>query len=129
LNDDHLKKMKLTDKQIEFLAEKFFTSQTCWPGAGRIANELLVAGECIVAGEGRIWHGGVGNFICSKPVPGAVGCSLLRFDLDGFLSRPWVREYIAAAEAELRLAAEDLQASIAALRELACRGPKRGVAV
>jgi hypothetical protein len=116
--------MKLIDKQIGFLTEKFFTGQTDMPGAGRIANELLITGSCTVAGDGRLWNGGVGNFIRSEHAPGAVGCSLLRFDLAGFLSSSWVQEYIATSEKDLRVEVEDLQASITALQALARMGQK-----
>jgi len=121
------KNMKLIDKQIGFLTEKFFTGQTDLPGTGRIANELLITGSCTVAGDGRIWNGGVGNFIRAEHAPQAVGCSLLRFDLAGFLSSPWVQEYITSHEADLEAKIEDLQVTVVALRELARMGQKESL--
>lgn len=117
--------MKLTDKQIRFLIEKFFARKSHLPDAERIANianELLITGICIVAGDGCIWHGSVGKFIRVEHAPQAVGCSLLRFDLAGFLSSRWAQECITRHEAELKAKIEDLQGAIVVMHDLARMG-------
>jgi hypothetical protein len=107
---------ELTEKQIEFLLEEFFsTGDSVGPSVGRI---LLTEGMCTVPGNGHIWHGGVGNHITICPAPKAVGCSLLRLDLPAFLISPWVRERIKARIDELEDLLADTLLAVSEMRAL-----------
>ncbi len=79
---------KLTENQITFLLRYFFKNEK-YPGAENIARTLLEDGECVVAGNHCIWHGGIGNFIETKQAEGIVGCLLYTFDLETFLTSEW----------------------------------------
>jgi hypothetical protein len=109
--------MKLNQQQIDFLLT-LFTGPNDLPGISAISRQLLTDGCCIVAGNGRHWNGGVGNFISSEEVPTAVGCTMLRLNLEGLLSSPWLREYIGICRLELLEQAEKLDHEIGALGDL-----------
>ena len=83
--------MNLTEYQKEFLLEYFFKNEK-FPGWKIIATYLLEKGECIVAGIGDIWCGGIGNFIKITNAKNAVDCLLYEFDLEYFLSTEWYKE-------------------------------------
>lgn len=85
MSNPQTKNSSLVQSQIEFLASKFFDCQSL-PGATQIARELLAYGRCIVAGDGIIWRGGVGNFIRRDICENSVGCTTLYFDLAAFLT-------------------------------------------
>jgi hypothetical protein len=104
--------MKLTTTQIEILVSLFFKTPDAPPGAPEIARLLLADGSCIVAGTGRIWNGGVGNFTRPMPAEGAVGCTQLTFDREALLSSLWAVEHL---ESQLH----ELRDSVAALEEKA----------
>ncbi len=76
--------MNLVKIQIDFLVEELFGSDKL-PGSRRIAEQLLATGSCIVAGDGNVWVGGVGNFIRRRPAENAVDCTLLTLDIKGLL--------------------------------------------
>ena len=82
---------KLTDFQKEFILKNFFENET-YPGWRNIAIKLLEKGKCIVAGNGCIWIGGIGNFIKTETAKDAVDCTLYKFDLDYFLTSEWYKE-------------------------------------
>lgn len=82
---------KLTENQKNFILKYFFENEK-YAGWRNIASELLENGSCIVAETGCIWHGGVGNFIKTKPAEGAIDCTLYTFDLDEFLSSKWYKK-------------------------------------
>lgn len=77
----------MNEIQIKFIVDHFFRSHHV------IANELVKMGKLIVAGDGNLWSGGVGNFIKKKPAPGSIGCTLLIFDKDEFLKSLYFKEY------------------------------------
>jgi hypothetical protein len=81
----------LTDYQKRFILDYFFKNEN-YAGWANIADKLLETGQCIVAGEERIWKGGVGNFIDVVAHDGSVGCSLYVFRRDDFLSSVWFKE-------------------------------------
>ena len=85
----------LTEKQIDFIIKNFFeinTNTIKFPGWYSIAKTLLEKGNCIVAGDTKIWLGGIGNFIKTKEAPNAINCLLYEFDLDSFLRSIWFTE-------------------------------------
>jgi hypothetical protein len=81
----------MTKEQIEFIKNHFFKNEE-YAGWGSIAQKLLEDGKCIVAGNSKLWYGGVGNFIKCTSAEGAIGCSLLTFDKDSFLQSVWFKE-------------------------------------
>lgn len=71
--------------QINLIANTFFKpDDDKYPGWKGIAEKLIATGECIVAGNDKIWYGGVGNFISTENIEEAVGCVKLKFDIDNF---------------------------------------------
>lgn len=85
--------MKLTGEQIDFIKEYFFKREdlACWES---IVDKLLKDGSCIVAGTGKLWYGGVGNFIQRTPAENAVDCSLLTFQREEFLASEYFRSHL-----------------------------------
>ena len=79
---------KLTNNQREFILSAFFALDLV-PHWRKIAEVLLDEGSCIVAGESRIWNGGVGNFIQTANEPFCIGCLRHTFDLEMLLSSPY----------------------------------------
>lgn len=85
--------MKIDNKIVDELIDKFF--KVPFKGGYReIAQKLLTTGVCHVAGEERIWCGGVGNYIDVKPLEGSVGCSTYTLSREEFFNSGWVREFI-----------------------------------
>lgn len=74
----------LNENQKQFLLDAFFVNNhfSGWRG---IAEKLLEKGKCIVAGDGGIWKGGIGNFILIKKDDDYMGCVEYSFDLEEFL--------------------------------------------
>jgi hypothetical protein len=117
--------MKLTERQVELLVGGFFDTQTGFPGAAAIARELLGNGTCVVAGDGVIWRGGVGNFIrIDRNIPGFVGCSRLTLDFERFLSTTEAQAIAASRAGDAERVIEDLQRDATAWRDL-LTGPGR----
>lgn len=83
--------MKLTKNQKHFILENFFKLNSV-PGWYHIASNLIENGNCIVAGNGNIWYGGIGNFIKNKSAENAIDCSHLFFDLDEFLKSDYFKD-------------------------------------
>ena len=83
---------KLTEKQIEYIVNHFFKNDD-FAGWKTIAVSLLMTGKCIVAGDGCVWVGGIGNFIKTNKADGFYGCTEYVFDLEVFLSCLWYKEY------------------------------------
>ena len=79
---------KLTESQITYL-KGFFHDE--YP---EISDKLLRKGKCVVAGEGKLWHGGIGNFIRITDAEDFVDCKQLNFDVDMFLSSEWFKEVL-----------------------------------
>lgn len=77
---------KLTEYQIDYL-KGFFNYE--YPN---VSDKLLRNGKCVVAGDGKLWHGGIGNFIRITDAEDFVDCSQLNFDIDEFLSSEWFKE-------------------------------------
>lgn len=96
---------KFTKIQEDWLLGSFFYLPSC-AGWRTIASRLIQDGKCIVAGDGKIWIGGVGNFIKTSPAEGAVSCTLLTFQHEEFFA--W-EEYKNALEAELTIRNTDLR--------------------
>jgi len=71
--------------QKEFLLKTFFETDR-FAGWKNIAEALIDTGKCIVAGEGSLWVGGIGNFIKTNPAQNAIDCTELTFDLKSFVS-------------------------------------------
>ncbi len=76
--------MKLTEYQKSFLLS-FFENEK-YVGWKNIASALLETGKCIVAGNYRIWKGGIGNFIKTEKAENSYDCTLYTFDIETFLS-------------------------------------------
>lgn len=79
-------------KQIhkDWIVDTFFLSSDIerrFAGARSIATKLVESGECIIAGDNRIWRGGIGNFIKDKPAENAIDCTKLTFDVEAFASK------------------------------------------
>ena len=111
--------MKLTNTQIQILIDAFFKTADAPPyGVLEIGRQLLSEGQCIVAGNGRLWNGGVGNFIRVTVAEGAVGCALLTFDREAFLSSLWVVETLAHHIEPLRDQVAALEEKVDAVSEL-----------
>lgn len=109
--------MNLIKTQVDFLKATFFGAPK-FPGADAIAENLLITGSCIVAGDGRIWHGNVGNFIVIDSAPGAVGCVKLTLLLVDFLMAPWVQDCLKERARELADEAATLSHEAEALGKL-----------
>lgn len=101
---------KLTEYQKNFLLDCFFKNEK-YAGWESIATELLETGQCIVAGKGCIWIGGIGNFIKTEEAKNSINCTLYKFDLEYFFTSEWYREirniYANTLEAKLREANEE----------------------
>jgi hypothetical protein len=110
--------MKLTDTQISILIDAFFLTEASYPGLAEISRRLLLEGECIVAGNGQLWNGGVGSFIRVTVAKDAVGCAKLTLDREALLSTPWVKENLESRIDALRLQTNKLQEQVAAVRGL-----------
>lgn len=82
--------IKLNDNQFRFLMS-FFVEETGPASHHTIATKLIRDGICIVAGDGKIWEGGIGNFINIRSADHAINCSELTFDLAYFLSSEWFK--------------------------------------
>lgn len=97
---------KLTENQITYL-KRFFEDEH-----NNVADKLLRNGKCVVAGDGKLWHGGIQNFITITDAEDSVDCSQLNFDVDEFLSSQWfkgtVQSHIGHRESEI----EKLRAEI-----------------
>jgi len=88
--------MKITKSQKEFILENFFNNFINEQPAGwrEIASVLIDNKKCIVAGEDKIWIGGVGNFIHTKKAAGTFGCLEYSFDIDEFIKSEWAKQII-----------------------------------
>jgi hypothetical protein len=80
--------MKLTDYQIDFIVETFFTNHK------EGARKLVENGSLIIAGDDRLWIGGVGNFIATSRPSNMIGCMLYEFEYESFISSSFYREYV-----------------------------------
>jgi len=81
----------MTGEQIEFIKKYFFKNEE-YADWDNIATRLLQEGSCIVAGNIKLWSGGIGNFIKISPAENAFACFLLTFDKDSFLQSAWFKE-------------------------------------
>lgn len=81
---------KLTDNQIQYIAENFFKDEK-FAGWMNIAKPLLTTGSCVVAGNECIWIGGIGNFIKVSKADNFIDCVTYEFDLESFLSSLWFK--------------------------------------
>jgi hypothetical protein len=97
---------KLTESQITYLKSFFGDVYQ------NISDKLLRNGKCVVAGDGKLWHGGIGNFIRITDAEDFVDCKQLNFDVDEFLSSEWFKgstqHYIERRELEI----EQLRANL-----------------
>ncbi len=107
--------MKLNERQVEFIS-KIFPNECA--GAPSIARKLITTGKCIVAGRGKIWYCGIGNFITDKPAEDAVDCTELTFDLDGLLSSEWFKDIAQGELLEVQRGLNELQSQGMAIAEL-----------
>lgn len=83
---------QLINYQKEFILNHFFKDER-YSGWYNIGKLLLENGECVVAGDKCIWHGGIGNFIKVREADKQyVNCSLYKFDLEEFLNSEWYKE-------------------------------------
>ena len=84
--------MKLTDYQIEYLANKFFTHKD-FAGSTEIGKALLKKGYCITTKQGeKMYYGGVGNYIKTETAPEYIDCIKLVLNFESFIKSSWVRE-------------------------------------
>jgi hypothetical protein len=114
------KTMNTTDKQIEELVSIFaydgiFPNPEACPGAPRIATCLFRDGSCIVAGNGKLWHGFFGNFVNICDAETAVGCARLTLDMGSFLASEYAGERLRFKLLNTRHALANLRATEEAL--------------
>jgi len=109
----------MTENQIQFLLDNFFShNQLCdFSGWKKIATKLIKDGKCIVPGDGHLWGTGVGNYIQREYAPGAVGCSLLKFDVKAFAA-PDNAFFVNALEQEIENTQAYLETVERRLKEL-----------
>jgi len=107
----------LTTIQKEFILEYFFKKDDC-AGWKEIATELLANGRCIVAGNDKMWMGGIGNFIRTEKTKNAFGCLEYYFNLDEFVQSDWFRGFVSSKTTDISLKIADLQAQKDELAEL-----------
>jgi hypothetical protein len=81
----------MTKTTKEFIKKHFFKNDQ-YAGWEGIADILLENGTCIVAGDGNIWVGGIGNFIERVEATNAIGCTVLTFNVETFLKSKWYHE-------------------------------------
>ena|GEM_PF-1829767 len=98
----------MTGEQNEFINNHFFKNYDNH-GWDNIARKLIKDGKCIVAGNSKLWHGGIGNFIKCAPAENAIGCSLLTFDKESFLQSAWFKEQVGYYLKELTHQIDSLQ--------------------
>lgn len=108
---------KLTEFQIKFLLKNFFKREDI-AGWETIATNLIMKGECIVAGTKRIWCGGVGNFIDFKPYPDAYECTIMTFRKDEFFNSVFFKDKLQYSITKLRKEYEAMALDINDLEEL-----------
>lgn len=81
---------ELTQNQKDFFYNNVFCiKDNTYAGAKNIAEELMSTGQCVVAGQERIWVGGVGNFISISKAPGTVNCSFYTLDKENMFKSAW----------------------------------------
>lgn len=112
---------QLTDNQIEFLLE-FFLEGEKKSGYDSIAFNLIKKGQCVVAGDGRIWIGGIGNFIKVTPAENTVGCSLLEFDVKSFINSCFFKGHLIASLISNKQKLEDARLRYCELKEFEFNG-------
>jgi hypothetical protein len=92
-----------------FIRNQFFKSDH--PQAKAASDALLDCGTCVVSGDGRIWIGGVGNFIKRNTEENFVGCTRLNFDKEAFLKSEFyqahARRYIEEIQKEIEAIVKD----------------------
>lgn len=77
----------MNDFQKNWLLETFFKNEQ-FAGWKNIAEKLIDTGSCVTTNQGKkIWVGGIGNFIKSKPYEGGVDLIELTFDVKEFCSK------------------------------------------
>jgi len=89
----------MTENQIQFLIEHFFSKDTTITNTSEIARKLILDSTCIVAGLENPWKGGIGNFITDKPTPGAYNCTTLTFNKADFFKSFIFKEELAKVTA------------------------------
>jgi hypothetical protein len=109
---------QLSKIQKEFLLENYFKlhiTEEPYDGWKGIAEKLLSAGTCIVAGKKPFWRGGIGNFINVTDAEGSVGCSLYTFDLEEFFKSKFFEQF---HKEYITLLAKDVSYRIAQLEQI-----------
>lgn len=87
----------MNKNQINYLIDNHFIPNALDEVKGsmrKIATQLIMEGTCIVAGDGRLWNGGIGNFITGKEAYGAVGCTELTFDSESFMESNYFMDHL-----------------------------------
>ena len=82
--------MKLTAMQKDWMYNTFFNTPDAkkYAGALGIAYTLMENGRSITTPDAeKIWVGGIGNFIKSRPYENVVGLIELTFDIESFMSK------------------------------------------
>lgn len=98
--------MEINENQIQFLLN-FFVGQEIKryelseEVIERIARKLIIEGKCIVAGNKRLWAGGVGNFIKTEEHDDYIGCLVHEFHIKEFLDSKFFKEIYANKMSEL----------------------------
>jgi len=111
----------MTENQIEFLLDRIFHTSYSkdFPGWKTIATKLIKTGECIIAGQKSLWPSDcseVGKFIGREDAPNAVGCSLLKFDLNKFIEHS--EDFHRAIDNEIKYTEEYIEGAKTKLQEL-----------
>lgn len=109
--------MKLNENQENLIANLFFEHRE-YPGWRAIAQNLLLNGKCIVAGNKNIWIGGIGNFITVTNTEDAVGCVLYNFNLDSFLSSEYFKDVMKSTLIDLNTRKRNIEKEIIDIKEL-----------
>jgi len=103
--------------QKEFLLNYFFITRE-YAGWRNVAEKLIDKGRCIVAGNTRIWSGGIGNFLKIEPAKDAVDCSVYIFYLENFLSSEFFKDVCNSYIAEIATKKREIEQQYEELCEM-----------
>jgi hypothetical protein len=102
-----MKHTDLTAAQVSYLRVLIEQEAVDLPAPREIAERLAACGQCIVAGDGKLWGGVFASFIKRTfPEQPAVGCTLLQLDLQALLADGW---FLSRAEAHVKKSREEAE--------------------
>lgn len=109
--------MKITNTNKDFILDNYFYNPQ-FAGWKNIAEKLIDQGSCVVAGDTRIWVGGIGNFIDYSTPDNFLECTKYSFDLDAFLRSNWFMEGAVLHLTELSQRKALLETDIATIEDI-----------